>query len=684
MMRPIRVVLPVAFCALLSAVSSAQNSVLKPFRPGGQPGPDDPPAAVPLKPFRPGDPEVPKADPIKRPGPAPKEPEPDIPRAIPVKKPTPTPVPVTAPKPVPDAVPSLTPKTPIQRPLPEGSRPSPIGAELPDPGDIVVRPGTPTSADQVQLQYADGFFARKQWRDAAPEYERYLGQFPKAPAADRQAVYYRLAECYRQTGAPNNAKLNYEAILSNFNGGEFIGYAAYRLATIHYEEKDYRDALQHYRRASVKLSQPTLIYSSRFFVGRCLEATGQKSEARAAYEDLSKIVENNQFRDASRLSAGRLHAEGVQKEQALKWFLPLAAETANAQIKAEAMSRAGLLQLDLGQTDVASQTLDAALKLPEITPWRDSIQSARYRLLYEKKDYKAVIARFTAEGVNGLSIDSKLNILVTVADACRELGDRAQAMATYEQIAREFPATPQARDAGYARLVMLYDSGDPKLLTEVNTFLSDNPAAPQVERVSLMKAEALFKAGDFEHAAPIYQVVIAKTKSLSGNFRGEAMFKLGWCWSQLGYFDKAIETFTAYFKEYPDHSKTPTALAQRGAAEMQLRQFTAAEKDFSELTAKYPQAREREFALENLALVQGQLGKQPAMAATFETLLVEFPDTAAKAKANYWIGKAAFEAKDYRKAAPHLDQIEGQFGNGPFNLLAGGFPIGPAHFVQLG
>jgi tetratricopeptide (TPR) repeat protein len=125
---------------------------------------------------------------------------------------------------------------------------------------------------------------------------------------------------------------------------------------------------------------------------------------------------------------------------------------------------------------------------------------------------------------------------------------------------------------------------------------------------------------------------------------------------QLGYFDKAVESFTVFLTDFPLHPKTATALAQRGSAHMQLRQFPAAQKDFTELTSKYPKAKEREFGLENLALIYGQQGDQAKMAETFEVLLRDFPETAARAKAHYWIGRTSFESKNYKKAAPHLDQ----------------------------
>lgn len=639
-----------AAAACLSAEASAQNDLLKPFRPEGNRPPTEakpaeakpaekPGESAQLKPFRVTD-DVPKAQPVK-PKPAAAEDGP-APKAVPVKKPA-------------DPAAAEVTETAPPKPKPP-TRPTEATEEVSDPGDIVVRPGVaPTSADQMQLQLADGFYAKKQWREAAPEYETYIQRYIKAPPTDRQAAYYRLAECYRQIGAINNAKANYETILANFTGGEFVGYAAYRLASLLYDERDYRGALPVYRRASVRLTQPTLINASKFFIGRCLEAVGQKTEARVQYEDLTQVAEGNPYRDASRLSVGRLLEEGKQRDAALKWLLPLSKETSNAQIKAEAMGRAGLLQIETGKPAEALETINAALALPESAALKGDLQVGTFRALYDSKDFKGVISRFQSGAASELNPEAKLNVLVLVANAHRDLGQRDASMALYDQIARDYASTPQARDAAYARLVMLYDTGDERLLAEVNKFLTDHPNAPQVERVSLMQAEALFKAGDFEKAAPVYQVVVEKSRGLSGEYKGEAAFKLGWCWMQLRQFDRAVPTFTAFLKNHPMHPKVPTALAQLGSAQMQLKQYSAAQKTFEQLTTKHPKAREREFGLENLALICGQLGDPQRMADTFEILLRDFPESAAKAKANYWVGRAAFDNKNYKKASPHLD-----------------------------
>lgn len=144
MRRRVPFALPVAMLLALAAASSAQNEVLKPFRPGA-PTAEEPPRAVPLKPFRPGAPQDPPKDPA----------EPEIPKAVPVRKPTPISVPE------PPAVPHLSPVATPRPPRGTAEAPRQPTAELPEPGDIVVGRSAPTTADQVQLQYADGFYSKK-------------------------------------------------------------------------------------------------------------------------------------------------------------------------------------------------------------------------------------------------------------------------------------------------------------------------------------------------------------------------------------------------------------------------------------------------------------------------------------------------------------------------------------------
>src|SRR5213078_4101634 len=70
---------------------------------------------------------------------------------------------------------------------------------------------------------------------------------------------------------------------------------------------------------------------------------------------------------------------------------------------------------------------------------------------------------------------------------------------------------------------------------------------------------------------------------------------------------------------------------------------------------KYPKTHEREAALQLKALILGQQENNKGMMETFRQLLREFPKSSVAAQAQYYIGKAAFEAKDYKTALTALN-----------------------------
>src|SRR5947207_9615492 len=116
-----------------------------------------------------------------------------------------------------------------------------------------------------------------------------------------------------------------------------------------------------------------------------------------------------------------------------------------------------------------------------------------------------------------------------------------------------------------------------------------------------------------------------------------------------------IEAFTYYVQTFPDSPEVPAALSQRAVAYEQSKNYTAALADLSTVLTKYPRAREREATLQLKALILGQQENTKAMVETFRQLLREFPKSSVAAQAQYYIGKAAFEAQDYKPAMTALN-----------------------------
>jgi TolA-binding protein len=146
-----------------------------------------------------------------------------------------------------------------------------------------------------------------------------------------------------------------------------------------------------------------------------------------------------------------------------------------------------------------------------------------------------------------------------------------------------------------------------------------------------------------------------RASELSPRLRVEAAYKLGLCHVQTKNIPGAIEAFTYYLQTFPDAPQIPAALAQRALAYEQNKNYSAALTDLNIIMAKYPKGHEREAALQLKALILGQQDNTKGMVDTFRQLLKEFPKSSVAAQAQYYIGKTAFEAKDYKTALTALN-----------------------------
>ena len=118
---------------------------------------------------------------------------------------------------------------------------------------------------------------------------------------------------------------------------------------------------------------------------------------------------------------------------------------------------------------------------------------------------------------------------------------------------------------------------------------------------------------------------------------------------------RIVEAFSYYVQAFPDTPQASAAFAQRAVAYREDKNYDVALADLNTILTKYPGAAEREASLQQKALILGQQGNAKGMSTTFRQLLKEFPKTPAAAQAQYYIGKTAFEAKDYKAAIASLN-----------------------------
>jgi len=567
---------------------------------------------------------------------------PEVRRAQPVNEP-----------PTPRAVPF---DTPVPSAKPRRSPPEPSPSENNSEG-----PSTETEgSDRRQLDYANGLFSRKLFDLAAPEYEKFLGQYPGA--AGRASAYFYLAECYRALNKTSAARTSFQSVLDNYPESEFGGPAAYGIAEILFTQKDYGGALPLFHKAAAKSKEPALALSARYFEARCLENTDRKDEAQNLYQQVAETKNPNPFREDARMAAGTIALARGRKQDALRNYEALAGETSKPALKAEATVRAGMVAVDLQQTEkgktdkaMAEKALSLLQKgrsLAEAGKWRAIAEVGLLRLQYQSGAYDKVIAEYK-RGEKEIPEEVRAEMMLIVGNSHRQLGHTKEADEIYRQLIDKYPSKEEAKDAQYQRLINFYNTNAPTLLDEIDTYVASNPAPERADQAKLLKAEHFYKEQKFAEAAPIYTEL--RDSHLSPKLRAEAAYKLGWCYVQLKDNVNIIDAFAYFVKAFPDSQQMPSALTQRAIANQANKSYDAALDDLNMLLTKYPAAREREAALQQKALILGQKDDGRGMSDAFRQLLKEFPKSSVAAQANYYIGKAAFEAKDYKGALAPLD-----------------------------
>ncbi|MBV9009684.1 MAG: tetratricopeptide repeat protein [Verrucomicrobia bacterium] len=546
---------------------------------------------------------------------------------------------------------------PIARALPADDDATPPPAAAVEPGSDKP-PADEQPSDKRQLDYANALFGRKMYDLAIPEYEKYLSDYPTGKG--RANALFGLGESYRASGKSGSARLNFQKVLDDYGDSEFAGPSAYALGVMAFSQKDYGIAQPLFHKASMKSKDAAVALSAKYFEARCLENMKRNDDALALY--LQVAEQKSEYRADARATAGAMLLARGRRADALKQYEALSNEAEKPATKAEAAVRAGLIATDLATADrgklnkelvdKARTLLDRARTSPEAGRWKGIAQAGLLRLDYQSGQFAQLVAEYK-KFAEQLPDEAKPEAMLLAGNAQRQLGHTAEAEALYRQIIDKFPGREEAKEARYQRLINVYNSDSHALIAEVDEFLTTNPAPERAEQARLLKAEALYKQGNFADAARIYEQL--RSSTLAPNLRAEAAYKLGWCAVQIKDPARIIEAFSYFLKAFPDSPQAPVALVQRATAYQQSKNVDAAISDLDTLLTKFPKAKEREGALEQKALLLGEQNKPAEMSKTFAQLLKEFPKTPAAAQANYYIGKAAFDLKEYKRALAPLD-----------------------------
>lgn len=572
---------------------------------------------------------------------------PIIMRAIPVN---------ASPAPIPPATPFA-----VQTPIPQRVT-APIMERAPADalGSIRLAPVTardPVAEARAQLAVADGFYARKEGSSAVAEYEKFLIMVPKENP-DRERALYRLGESQRMMGSSVASERSFRSALADFPSGPLHSAVAFRLGELLENSGNQSEASDLFATAARDAGDQAVRQAATYHQALCLEKVGKGAAATALFQSLTTSPAGTNASSATnpyalpslfRLAAGA--AASGKKEEALSRYQEIITRETTPEARAEAALRSALLCSDLGRPEEARKFFATAAAAKPDGTLGETATLGLLRLATASGDDDAVLKSSSSIAKES---PNRPEALLMRADALRRKGRHQEALELYDTLMREFPGSREATKAPFQRLLSLHATHSPNLIEEADHYLLTASEPDERARAQLLKAEATLAKRDYAGAAVLYGQI--DIKSLPPSAAPDIVYKQAWSLLQAGDRETSTKALTRFLESFPQDERAPAALAQRATLRQEAKDYEGALADFDKLCSTYPKASERELALQQRGLLLGQLKRNDAMIAAFGQLLAEFPNSKAAPQAHYWLGWAAFEAKDYPKALAELSE----------------------------
>jgi tetratricopeptide (TPR) repeat protein len=541
---------------------------------------------------------------------------------------------------------------------------------LPSP----LRAQAPTQAVPVPediLSYADLLYSKEQFALAAQQYQIFIKEQPTS--SNLQTAWFRLGECYLKVNQLEDAITTFNYLITTYKKGSFVGSAAYRLAVLRFNAKDYRNALAYFKVAKEQLSNEEAILQARFYYARCLQLTAQPKLALEEFEQVMamKPAAENPFHERCLLESARLFFEMGDTEKSLARFEELAQSASTKEFKEEAIVRGGLMAAEAGKPELSEKLLAEAMRFSDTSPWKSLAQVGAIFNAFSRGDHDKVIGLYNT-GAYSAPDESRAKMLLIVGHSFRIKGDMDSALRLYALVEGKYPDRPEGIEAGYRKLQILHQQGDPLLPEEATRFADRqrkvDPESKFIDMAYLMAAEWHFSQAEnsasgagsdfaikhYNDAADAYRKV--RTGNIDEKYHEASLYKQGWSEIEGGERSEGILTLSRFIQRYSDSKLASSALAKRAMAYQAQEDHQFALGDYLDIAKRHPDSPELEFALQQSALIFAHLRKIPEMIQAYQDLLAKFPETKGAGEAHYWIGVGHFDLEEFEAALVELSK----------------------------
>lgn len=455
------------------------------------------------------------------------------------------------------------------------------------------------SAEQKELDFANGLYQRGMYDNAAKQYGEFLTKYPESSL--REIALFRQGESFYQQAAreqkenPVQAKATYlkargvfTEFIRAFPQSARIQEALLRQGEISYKSDDPQAGATALQRVVKESKDPALLEAALFYSARSLEKLGKTEEAETRYRQIRSTYPKGEYAAFSTY----LLADLLAKRDAGKDAIPL---------------------------------------LTELTQ-----KPAKYPI---------------PEGSNLVS-DAQL----LAAQVLYQLNRYAEASAAYMSYVKDHPASPESAKARYGAAWAEYQQKNYARVLEIASSLQRQSLSPELlAGILFLQGTCSYQQKKYGDAILYFREVIAHPHA--GEYKERAWFQLAWSYYLSGQIDAARTECGNLLGQELSSAMGANVHFLLGQIYARRNEYDNAIREMHFVLKLDPTGEYGEEALYLLADLYYRTSRYQEAGDLFEQYQEKYPKSLRRRDAMVWAVHSRFAAKDYEKAAAAADRV---------------------------
>ena len=476
-----------------------------------------------------------------------------------------------------------------------------------------------------QMQFADGLYRRNLYDMAVREYLTIVREDPDFDQMD--AVYYRLAECYRQMESYTAADRFYQRLVAEYPDSTYFNRSRLRRAELFVQNGQYAASVELLADLLADDPEADTASGALYYMGYAYAELDNKRDAETAYQRLLNKHPDSAFASYARLELARMKS-GEDRNALLE---ELAKNPASDRLGAEALFQLAVYDFEGADDDSGLKRFKKLEHTYPDEPRTGELALTAAWALQRKGLYADALEMAKKYGTKASTSAAWLYL---EANAYRQLLDADAALETYARLRSDFPDSDLADAASYEAAVVLYNR---KAYQEALDQLSTFTPTPELKTdYTWLMAECHAGLGHEDQAVQYYRMITDAEEA--GPRAAESLFRLGWLLQQRGDYLEASKAYRRLAKEHPKSPQAPRALY--GSALCQTLKEDP-EEAISDWTGLIETGKDKELATEALyerGVLRAGLNEDKLALADFTAYLASGLKSIRRAEAWRWSG----------------------------------------------